>query len=87
MAGSEGESKTGPDSVGAREAVVDVDPIIADADGGELVALRGQVLLFGGNPRLAHQELIHHPGLPARQATVNTPFRSTLLIRRTCGLW
>ena len=46
MAGSEGKTKTRPVAVGTGQAVVDVDPVVADAESGELLALRGQILLF-----------------------------------------
>src|SRR5215207_9132379 len=44
-------------------AVVNVDAVIIDAESGEAVALRGQILLFSGHPRVAHQELVHRPAL------------------------
>jgi hypothetical protein len=53
--------------------------------GGELVALRGQILLFRGHPRIAHQELVHRPGLPARRAPRQHRLHERLLLRGRDG--
>lgn len=62
-------AQSGSIPVCAGQAVVDVDPVIADAERGKAVALPGQILVFGGHPRVAHQKLVHHPGLPDGAST------------------
>lgn len=63
--------EAGPVAVGARRPVVDVDPDIADARSGQRVSRRGEILLFCGHPRVAHQGLVHHPGRPSDKSLVN----------------
>jgi hypothetical protein len=48
-------AEAGSVAVGAGEAVVDVDPVGLDAEFGEGVALGGEVLAVGGDPRVADQ--------------------------------
>jgi hypothetical protein len=43
----------------AGQAVVDVDPVRGDAEGGETVPLSGEVLRGGGDPRVADQQAGH----------------------------
>src|SRR5215208_5874207 len=57
------QPQAGSVPLGAGQAVVNVDAVITDAESGEAVALSGQILLFGGHPRVAHQELVHGPAL------------------------
>ena len=44
-----------------RSDVIDVDAVIANAEGGETVALRRPILTLCGHPRVAHQEMIRSP--------------------------
>jgi hypothetical protein len=43
VAGSQSKPKARPVTVGAGQTVIDVDEVIADAERGETVALRGQI--------------------------------------------
>ena len=47
MAGGQGEPKAGPVTVGASQPVVDVDAVVADAEGVQAAPLGGEVLVFG----------------------------------------
>ena len=57
--GGEGFAESGPFLVSAGQSVVDVDPVFGDAEGGEAVALRGQVLFVGGDPGVADDVRSH----------------------------
>ena len=63
VAGRQRQPQAGSVPVVAGQAVVNVDAVITDAESGEAVALRGQILLFGGHTRVAHPELVHRPAL------------------------
>jgi len=52
VAGGKGEPQTWSVTVRAGQAVIDVDPVIADAERGKTVALRGQILMLCGHPRV-----------------------------------
>jgi hypothetical protein len=39
--------------------VVDVDAVVTDAERAERVPLRGEILVFGRNSGIAHQECVH----------------------------
>ena len=54
-AGGERFAEAGPVSVGAGEAVVDVDAVELHAEGLEAVALGGEILGVGGDARVADQ--------------------------------
>ena len=58
-------------AVGSGEPVVDMDPLGCDAEPGQGVALRSEVLLVGGDPGVADQQSAHR--LSVR---VSTPHRA-----------
>ena len=57
MTGRERFAQPGPGAGGAGEAVVDVDAFGRDAEPGERFTLGGEVLLVGGDPRVADEEV------------------------------
>ena len=65
-AGGQRLAQAGTFAVGAGQAVVDVDPVGADAERGEGFALRGQVLLVGGHAGVADQQRRHEASPHAR---------------------
>ena len=86
-AGGQGEPQPGPIPVPAGQAVVNVDAVIADAEGGEAVVLRVQILLFSGHPRVAHHKLVHRPALTEKLGPVKPalPRHSKVPARRVSG--
>jgi hypothetical protein len=53
-----------PVTMGAGQPVVDVDPLGRDAERGQGVTLRGEVLLVGGDPGVADQQSAHGGCVP-----------------------
>jgi hypothetical protein len=58
--GGQGLVQAGPGAAGAGEALVEVDPVVRDAERGQGLALGGEVLQDGGAPGLADE--FAHPG-------------------------
>lgn len=54
-AGRQRLAQTGTSTVGARQALVDVDALRAHAQPGQCIALGGEVLLVGRDARVADQ--------------------------------
>jgi hypothetical protein len=58
--GGQGLVQAGPGAAGAGEALVEVDPVVRDAERGQGLALGGEVLQHGGAPGVADE--LAHPG-------------------------
>jgi hypothetical protein len=61
--GGEGLVETGPVPAGAGEPFVEVDPLVRDAEGGEGLALGGEILQDGGTSGVA-DEFTHPVSVP-----------------------
>jgi hypothetical protein len=63
-AGGQGLAQAGPRPVGAADAVVDVDAVGLHTEGGEGLALGGEVLPVGGDPGVADLDGGHGSSVP-----------------------
>ena len=59
MAGGQGKPKAEPVTVGASQPMVDVDAVVADAEGMQVVPLGGEVLVFGCYAGVSDQKCVH----------------------------
>jgi hypothetical protein len=72
-AGGERLAESGPVAAGAGKSMVDVDPARLDAEPGEGVALCGEVLAVGGDPRVADQHGTPVPQVPRPPVHITEP--------------
>jgi hypothetical protein len=63
-AGGEGFAESGSFTVRTGQAVVDVDPLLLDSECSKASPFGCQVLIDGGDSRVADQELSHGTGSP-----------------------
>ena len=58
--GGQGPVQAGAGAAGAGEALIEVDPVVRDAERGQGLALGGEILQDGGAPGVADE--FAHPG-------------------------
>ena len=83
---SESEGEAWAAAVRADQAVVDVDPVVADAERVERLSLCGEILLFGRDPGVATRSAFILPRWRQRFSRRRAGVRSRLVLRTTVGL-